>query len=228
MKMDIRNEFKNKGECHFSIKSIDEEFYNYLSEHYKCNEKNNFRDIWHSENSEGFRFDAQIPGGGKEVSLVVDHLPYGELELKKNELVEKYKDWNITQLWYYSRLDDDVVTNGRNNIVKYLYDLDDVEFSDHDQLQLTLYSEHCRFQYHSDGPAAGYMCSVVIYLNENYNVNRGGLFDGDQQYSPEFGMCVVQDLTNYDKRHGVTEVISGERYAILSFPALEGTTVSDY
>ena len=59
-------------------------------------------------------------------------------------------------------------------------------------------------------------------VNENYDISRGGLFDGEEQYSPEFGMCVVQDMTEHDFKHGVTEVTSGERYALLSFPMLKG------
>ena len=185
--MDIRNEFKNQGECYFPIKSIDEEFHNYLSEHYKCNETKNLHDMWTNQDDNGFKFHmGEIIEQGKEVHHVVEHGSFDELELKKNELVEKYKeekykDWKCNQLWYYNTTPKPIITTGINNIVRYLYDLDDdVEFSDVDQVLLTLYNEHCRFVQHSDGPQAGYMCSVVIYLNENYDVSSGGLFDGEQ------------------------------------------------
>ena len=156
-------------------------------------------------------------------SKYTDHnKPFHELELKKNELAKEYKDWDITQIWFYSSVYDDKIRRGRDNIVKYLYDLKDDELISDDKIELTLYNKHCRFQHHTDGPEAGYLCSVVIYLNENYDISRGGLFDGEEQLSPEFGMCMVQDLTEHDFKHGVTEVTSGERYALLSFPMLEG------
>ena len=225
--MDIRNKYQKEGQCYFPIKSIDEEFYNYLSEHYKSNDgTTHLRDKYWTGSAEGagsgFRFDAGDIPSADEVKYNDHNKPFHELDLKKTELTEEYKDWDITQIWFFSSVDDDKIRRGRDNIVKYLYDLKDDELISDDKIELTLYNKHCKFQHHTDGPEAGYLCSVVIYLNENYDISRGGLFDGEEQLSPEFGMCMVQDMTEHDFQHGVTEVTSGERYALLSFPMLKG------
>ena len=225
--MDIRNKYQKVGRCYFSIKSIDEEFYNYLSEHYKINDgTTHLRNKYWPDNVEGvtggFRFDADDEPPADEVNYTDHNKPFRELDLKKTELAEEYKNWNISQIWFFSSVYDDKIRRGRDNIVKYLYDLEDDVLMPEDKIELTLYNKQCRFSKHTDGPEAGYLCSVVIYLNENYDISRGGLFDGEEQYSPEFGMCVVQDMTEHDFKHGVTEVTSGERYALLSFPMLKG------
>jgi len=226
--VDIRNKYQKEGKCYFPIKSIDEEFYNHLSEPYKSNDgTTHLRDEYWPGLVEGvasgFRFDASEKWPlTNEVNYTDHQKPFHELDLKKTELVEEYKDWDITQTWFYSSVYDDKIRRGRDNIVKYLYDLKDDELISDDKIELTLYNKHCRFDHHTDGPEAGYLCSVVIYLNENYDISRGGLFDGEEQLSPEFGMCVVQDMAEHDFKHGVTEVTSGERYALLSFPMVMG------
>ena len=225
--MDIRNKYQKEGRCYFPIKSIDEKFYNYLSEHYKSNDgTTHLRDkFWPGPVGgfrSGFRFDADDEPPADEVNYTDHNKPFRELDLKKTELAEEYKNWNISQIWFFSNVYDDKIRRGRDNIVKYLYDLEDDELMPDDNIELTLYNQQCRFCQHTDGPEAGYLCSVVIYLNENYDISRGGLFDGEEQLSPEFGMCMVQDMTEHDFKHGVTEVTSGERYALLSFPMLKG------
>ena len=225
--MDIRNKYQKEGRCYFPIKSIDKEFYNYLSEHYKINDDTtHLRDkYWPGEVegfSSGFRFDAGNLSLTDEVNYKEHNKPFYELDLKKTELTKEYKDWDITQIWFFSNVYDSKIRRGRDNIVKYLYDLGDDVLMSNDNIELTLYNKQCRFCKHTDGPDAGYLCSVVIYLNENYDISRGGLFDGEERLSPEFGMCMVQDMTEHDFKHGVTEVTSGERYALLSFPMLKG------
>ena len=113
-----------------------------------------------------------------------------------------------------------VTRSGLNDIVKFLYDLEDgVELS-HKELQLTYYNKDCRFVPHTDGPQTGILCSMILYLNENYNRDNGGLLVfNDELITPELGICAIMDLTKHDIKHGVTKVVDGPgRFAILSFP----------
>jgi Rps23 Pro-64 3,4-dihydroxylase Tpa1-like proline 4-hydroxylase len=90
----------------------------------------------------------------------------------------------------------------------------------HPEIQFSYYNKNCRFVPHHDSLETGNICSILIYLNENYDSNNGGLLIlGNEEINPIFGRCAIMDLTKHDIRHGVTEVISGDgRYAILSFP----------
>ena len=99
--MDIRNKYQKEGRCYFSIKSIDEEFYNYLSEHYKINDgTTHLRNKYWPDNVEGvtggFRFDADDEPPADEVNYTDHNKPFRELDLKKTELAEEYKNWNIS------------------------------------------------------------------------------------------------------------------------------------
>jgi hypothetical protein len=64
---------------------------------------------------------------------------------------------------------------------------------------------------------------MILYLNENYNRNDGGLLVfNDELITPELGICAVMDLTKHDIKHGVTKVIGGPgRFAVLSFPKIK-------
>ena len=86
--MDIRNKYQKEGQCYFPIKSIDEEFYNYLSEHYKSNDgTTHLRDkYWPGEIEgfrSGFRFDAGDESPVDEFKYTDHNKPFHELELKK-------------------------------------------------------------------------------------------------------------------------------------------------
>jgi len=116
-----------------------------------------------------------------------------------------------------------VLQNGIDNIVRFLYGFDEDFDMEHEELQLTYFNKNCRFGYHLDEEAGyedGPICAVIIYLNEDYNRDNGGLliFDGNE-IVPELGTCAIMDLNNHDIWHGVTEV-TGDlgRYAIFSFP----------
>ena len=111
--------------------------------------------------------------------------------------------------------------------MKYLYDYDDSVEIDHNELQLTLYNKNCRFTPHKDNPESEYICTITIYLNENYNKDNGGLlFLDGESITPELGTCAVMDLQTHDIEHGVTEVTAEiGRFALLSFPTFKGQKV---
>lgn len=211
------------GYCHFSIDLIDKQFYNFLN-HFKCNDTDDLK-----YTIDSFRFDCS------EIETSEHGKGYGELKSIKENLYSVYGHTNPSQIWFWGNSfsifeekiglkQDEIlktIKSGIDGIVNYLYNLNGVEFK-HPQLQITYYDKNSRFTPHTDGPDTKKQCSVIIYLNENYDKNNGGLLVlGDNEFAPEFGTVAVMDLTNNDIRHGVTEVISGNgRFAILSFPEI--------
>jgi Rps23 Pro-64 3,4-dihydroxylase Tpa1-like proline 4-hydroxylase len=87
---------------------------------------------------------------------------------------------------------------------------------------LTYYNNKCKFTPHVDEYAVK-LCSILVYLNENYDKNNGGLLLlNDEEVIPTFGKCAIMDLSTHHIKHGVSEVIGGiGRYAILSFPTIK-------
>jgi len=219
----IKKEFIENGYCHFSIDLIDKEFYNFLN-NFKCNDTD---DLKHAINS--FRFDCpslETSEHGKT---------YNELKSIKENLYNLHGNTNPTQIWFWGNnfsifqkkigMNEDgilkTIKKGIDNIINFLYDLNNTNF-EHPQLQITYYDKNSRFTPHTDGPDTKKQCSVIIYLNENYDKNDGGLLIlDDNEFVPEFGTIAIMDLTNHDIRHGVTEVVNGNgRFAILSFPEI--------
>ena len=90
-------------------------------------------------------------------------------------------------------------------------------------LTYTMYNKQCYIHKHQDGLSPYKICNILLYLNEDYNRNDGGLLVfNDELITPELGICAVMDLTKHDIRHGVTKVIGGPgRFAILSFPKIK-------
>jgi Rps23 Pro-64 3,4-dihydroxylase Tpa1-like proline 4-hydroxylase len=224
---EIKEGFIKNGYCQIPINLINPDFYKFIVQYLKCNKENNLKNLFNT-----FRFDSNK----LETIFNNDKNNHLETNTEKERLYNLYDDKDISQIWFwnnnlsqiaeYLNIDSnsfiDTIEGGLNNILKFLYDLEDnVELS-HKQLQLTYYNKDCRFTPHTDGPQSGIMCSMILYLNEDYNRNDGGLLVfNDELITPELGICAVMDLTKHDIRHGVTKVISGPgRFAILSFPKI--------
>jgi len=216
----IKERFLKNGYCTIPIKLIDEEFYNLLYENLLCNNEKDLKSLFKT-----FRFDSNK----FQTRISNENLSFDDLNLEKEKLYLQYKDDGISQIWFMnnhlreiSHLKNKIKT-ALNKIVKFLYDLDEKENIIHPELQLTYYNKNCRFTPHTDGPGSGIQCSMILYLNENYNREDGGLLVfNDELITPEFGICAIMDLTKFDIKHGVTEVVNGNgRFAILSFPKID-------
>ncbi len=137
-----------------------------------------------------------------------------------------YNDNDISQCWYgsYSLTNKEkaIIQNGIYNICKYFYDLKDNVSLDTSELELTYYDKGCRFVAHHDAITTN-LCSIIIYLNKNYNKENGGLlYLNGEEIIPEFGNIGFMDLSKSDISHGVSKVTDGPgRYAILCFPKLK-------
>jgi len=218
--VNIKEQFLKNGYCQFPVKLLDVEFYELLHKNYLCNETKNLKHLIRE-----VRFDSE------EFKTKYKDNDFNKLDTEKEKLYNQYKDVerSISQMWFMNNDNKelpfkDKIESGLDKIVKFLYDLDETTKITHPELQLTYYNKHCRFESHVDGMTAdGIICSILIYLNENYKKEHGGLLVfNDELIVPEFGICALMDMTKHQIKHGVTEVTDGNgRFAILSFPKLE-------
>ena len=96
---------------------------------------------------------------------------------------------------------------------------------------ITYYDKDCYLENHSDGTGTGRICALLIYLNETYDENDGGvlILNNKEKVSPIFGNVAIIDLQTFDIPHMVTKVTGGiGRYAILSFMKFKENEFIDY
>jgi Rps23 Pro-64 3,4-dihydroxylase Tpa1-like proline 4-hydroxylase len=210
-----KEHFLEHGYCNASLKDIDLDFYNYLETNFISD--NNLQDKFHQ-----LRFDSEVFKTVYRSSIET----YEDARLKKEEFLNLYKDGYITQCWYISHAIDknqhNVISKGIYNICKYFYDLKETDSIDTQETLLSYYDKGCRFSPHKDAATIN-LCSIIIYLNKNYNKEHGGLLLlNGEEIVPEFGNVGLMDLSKHDISHGVTKVTEGNgRYAILSFAKLK-------
>lgn len=228
--LEVKDKFIKNGYCYFPIELIDLDFYNYLKSNLICNETKNLKDIFYQ-----FRFDS-CDLETTFISKTDNHL---EAEAEKQRLYDESTcgNDNISQIWYWNNNFKPIesilnieninlsytIETGLNKVIRFLYDFSEDTIFNHQELQFSYYNKNCRFTPHHDGYGTGNVCSILIYLNENYDSNNGGLLVlGEEEINPIFGRCAIMDLSQHNIRHGVTEVIGDVgRYAILSFPKLQ-------
>lgn len=209
-----RELFKKRGYCDFSVKDVDVDFYNFLEANLICNSEKN---IQHKFST--FRFDSDKI----ETRFESPDGLYETARLKKEELLADCDEDTLSQCWYFNNnIEPEISTQirkGIDNIIKYFYGFDAIDRTRPDELSLTYYDKGCLFTPHRDSITDN-LCSIIIYLNKDYDESNGGLLVlGNSYVVPEFGQCALMDLFKHDIRHGVTEVTGGPgRYAILSFP----------
>jgi Rps23 Pro-64 3,4-dihydroxylase Tpa1-like proline 4-hydroxylase len=214
---DAKEHFIKHGYCNASLKDIDLDFYNYLETNFLCDETNNLQNKFFQ-----FRFDSD----NFETKYISESESYDDARIKKEELLNLYNNSEITQCWYMSKrfkeTEISIIKKGIYNICKYFYDLPENSFLNNQELEFTYYDKGCRFVSHHDGVTIN-LCSIIIYLNKNYNRDNGGLLLlNGEEIIPEFGNIALMDLSKHNISHGVTEVKGGPgRYAILDFPKLK-------
>jgi len=213
-----KEHFLEHGYCNASLKDIDLDFYNYLEANYVCDEEKNLQDKFFQ-----FRFDAANEFRFRYTSNTKSH---EDAKLKLKELLSSHDSSTTSQCWYmfneFKQTERIIIQNGIYNICKYFYDLPDRGSLDNNELELTYYGKGCRFHVHHDAITTN-LCSIIIYLNKNYNRKNGGLlYLNGEEIIPEFGNIGFMDLSKSNISHGVSEVTGGPgRYAILSFPKLK-------
>jgi Rps23 Pro-64 3,4-dihydroxylase Tpa1-like proline 4-hydroxylase len=233
-----KNLLKTKGYTHFDLKDFNKEHYDTLLP-FKCNETKNLKrlikgvraDIAGSNNLPEFKIRVS-----KEFDTIEEAIDVKEEILKnhlENKKKEEYPKNGFGQVYYQSSFggifskvtNDDGDANWQlyldivNDIVKYYYDLDESVTFDY-ITSATYYDNGCFLTKHSDGTGTGRICALLIYLNEEYNENDGGILilNNEEKIIPTFGKFAIIDLQSFDVPHEVTEVTGGiGRYAVLSF-----------
>jgi hypothetical protein len=232
-----KNLLKTKGYTSFNLKDFNQDYYNKLLP-FKCNESNNLKKFLN-----GLRVD------GNGLSLQKDNYnSFEEAEAEKNKIVESFllnknkNSANFAQIYYqnhfskiFEKVTGEVLSDSADNycnhmineIVKYYFDLDK-SIRLYNLTSATYYDVECVLGKHSDGTGTGRICAVLIYLNEEYDTNDGGLLILDEDYIvvPLFGNIAIIDLQTFDIKHEVTKVTGGlGRFALLSFVKIHDDSV---
>ena len=221
--LEAKEKLKKDGYTWFELSEFDPEFYNWLQS-LKCSEETNLKDKIAT-----LRMDmTKHPLINN--TQIKETFETHELALQtKNQIINDYKNITIfSQIWYYNDLLDVLEKTELNkndyekyieNLVSYFFDFE----KDKKYCELswcTYYDNGCHLQNHSDGTGTGRICALLIYLNEEYDENDGGILilNNEEKVIPTFGKVAIIDLQTFDIPHMVTEVTGGlGRYALLSF-----------
>lgn len=227
-----KEKLKKDGYTFFELNDFDPEFYNWLLP-YKCNGENNLKDKF-----KYLRVDAMeehdILNPTKErkrMQIAQKFDSFKDAFQKKTEMLDflsTNKNVLCSQMWFYNDLsdiisDDDDLDNLKkyiDNLIKYYFDFDESQELCLFSPTFTYYDDNCHLGNHSDGTGTGRVCSLLFYLNENYDAQNGGclLLNNKQLVVPKFGRVAIIDLQSFDIPHMVTEVTGGlGRYAFLTF-----------
>ena len=218
---------KEKGYTSFNLKDFNLDYYNLLLP-FKCNETHNLK-----KELKGLRASYIRNNINKD-----SYNSFEEAEFEKNELIKTMdnidsKNLGFHQIYYQMHLGQ-VFHNvmGESNefnpfykkiisdITRYYFDIDESIELLSASTYLTYYDKGCVLDNHSDGTGTGRICALLIYLNEDYDKNDGGILVLENEYNvlPIFGNVAIIDLQSYDIQHAVSKVTGGiGRYAILSF-----------
>ena len=218
---------KEKGYTSFNLKDFNLDYYNLLLP-FKCNETHNLK-----KELKGLRASYIKTNINKD-----SYNSFEEAEFEKNELIKTMdnidsKNLGFHQIYYQMHLGQVFhnVTGESNefnpfykkiisDITRYYFDIDESIELLSASTYLTYYDKGCVLDNHSDGTGTGRICALLIYLNEDYDKNDGGILVLENEYNvlPIFGNVAIIDLQSYDIQHAVSKVTGGiGRYAILSF-----------
>jgi hypothetical protein len=238
-----KEKLKKDGYTSFEIKDFDEEFYNFLLP-LKCSEEKNLKNYYtHLRADGGFHIEGYREDVSKDkIKVQTDFKSFQNASEKKNEIVDILKNNSncmMSQLWYYSDLNsiippdrpEDGTQYATNepmakfkkyvyNITKHFFDFEDTQEFCLFASMSTYYNEGCMLANHGDGTGTGRICALLIYLNEEYDENDGGvlILNNEEKVIPTFGKVAIIDLQSFDIQHQVTEVTGGlGRFAILAF-----------
>lgn len=221
--LNAKQELHEKGYCSFQLKDFDEGLYDFVY-------RNKPSDFETAKNVlTRVRIDIQPNAFKKDdifdtSAFVKDFDTFDEAEKHIKYALNTYKKEDIFQVWYCGNSKPGISNETLfkpifNKIARYFYDIKplvDLHFNS----QYTMYNKGCFLQNHKDGQTPGRICVVLIYLNENYDKENGGVLVLDNGYEvvPELGTIAILDLEKFDVYHEVTEIIGNQnRYCTLSF-----------
>lgn len=222
--LEAKNKLKTEGYTWFDLSELNEEFFNWLLK-FKCNNDTNLK-----EKITALRADSNTFDGKSKYENIREFDDHASAVERKKELLKIAKEQSkvISQIWYYSDFNSIVNTPEEINLfqkyvkelVTYFYDFGEEQEYILFAPMFTYYDEGCELKNHSDGTGTGRVCALLIYLNEEYDENDGGLLvlNKKEKVIPTFGKVAIIDLQEFDIPHMVTKVTGGlGRFAILTF-----------
>ena len=223
----LQEDLKVKGYTQFNLRDINEELYNQLLP-FKCNETTNLK-----EYMIGLRMDGELLSKNDNINHIREVLDtHNESIQLRESTIPLMNPNNIFQIWHYNELINynwkDIKPNytdvmvGIFKVVRTIFGINETIGLKSIVNEITYYDKGCFITDHRDGLNEDRVCSILIYLNETYNEEDGGILilDGNEKVIPEFGNVAVISLSNFDVSHRVTPVVGGiGRYAICTFVA---------
>jgi len=236
--LESKEKLKKDGYTSFQLSEFDPEFYNLLLP-LKCNETDNIKSkmAYLKVNAEEYLTPEQKSektSKGEEIIDIRFHTDFETFDSaleKKNEifdLLQKNKNVICSQIWFYNDFarivpdvdDFNVFKKHIDKLVRHYFDFEETQELLLFSPSFTYYDEGCHLANHSDGTGTGRVCALLIYLNETYDENDGGILvlNNKERVTPLFANVAIIDLQSFDIPHMVTKVTGGiGRYAMLTF-----------
>ena len=142
----------------------------------------------------------------------------------KKEILETHKD-NVYQIWYTLK-SPQIINKEIEGVLKEIFTESYPEITEPVEImwEFTMFDEDCFIKDHLDGRDPKRIAGILIYLNENYNEENGGLLKvihpstkEESFVVPEFGNAILVDYTQHEVSHEVTKVKKEKRLAICAF-----------
>lgn len=220
---EAKEKLKKDGYTYFNLKDFNEILYNELIP-FKCNDSQNLKKLMTSLRADSIY--GSESNFSNDIRIKDDFNSFEIANEKKNEVL--LSNTKMSQVWFFRSFnpileffEKDIVEyrNLLKKITDFYFDFDESqEYSI--PIDVTYYNTGCKLENHSDGTGTGRVCAILIYLNETYDENDGGILvlNNTEKILPIFGNVAIIDLQSFDIPHMVTEVTGGlGRYAILSF-----------
>ena len=216
----LKSDLQTKGYTQFNLKDFNEDYYNELLP-LKCNETQNLKHLLSHYRLEGKLISSTSPSD--ILRLYKSSVSFDVAKTEMDEISSNMD--NIIQNWYehdYLRLSlGDTIQKIKHNITRKLFSIDDSIKLKNFLSRITFFDYGGRITNHADGTYQDRICAIMIYLNETYDINDGGILklNNEEAVLPIFGNVAVISLDkNKNPEHAVSKVTGGiGRYAITTF-----------
>lgn len=233
-KEEIKYKLRKEGYCYFHISEFDEKYEEGFKKHMIGEDDSEYKklmsgirlDITNRELLSDMVISDMFDDKGQSKMHKVDSFEEGERI--KDYIRNAHLKEDIFQIWHWNANDMGMRVENYykpyfDKMARYFYDVNESQQLKFNS-QFTMYSNRCFLQNHRDGKIDGRLCVILIYLNEEYDEENGGVLvlNGVEKVLPKIGNVAILDLGEFDIEHQVTEVIGNKnRYCVLSFISLK-------
>jgi hypothetical protein len=216
----IQSDLQTKGYTQFNLKEYNEDYYNQLLQ-LKCNETQNLKDLMSC-----YRLDGALKSKPSTSDYLHLNKKCDSFNVAKTEMDRLVGNMNnIIQNWYYYSYTETPLSYKiekiKHDITRKLFSIDDSIELNNFLGQITFFDYGGRITNHADGTYHDRICAIMIYLNETYDINDGGILklNNEEEVLPIFGNVAIISLDkNANPEHAVSEVTGGiGRYSITTF-----------